>query len=196
MIAESSPFPWFSTARRSTRRLVVVAYWLVALGVFGLIQWKLAFHSNYPVPTWMELLFPLQVIVFLPALLGGVRAGGFVKPFRGVKWAPMQERDDTQTLFGPTRPVINSMTAADIHLDERERRQRDSVHFAAYTCARWFALGLLILEFGAAAAGPEWMMRAGNAAFYLLALVLWSLPQTLILWNEPDVTVPDMEPQQ
>ena len=190
MIAESSPFPWFSTARRRTRRIVVAVYWVVALAFFALIQWKLAFHSSYPVPTWMELLFPLQVILFLPAILGGVRAGGFVKPFRGVRFVPLQERDETQTLFGPPRPVISSMTAADINLDERERRQRDEVHFAAYTSARWLALGLLVAQFAAALAGPEWLTRAGNAAFYLLALVLWSLPQTLILWNEPDMEEP------
>lgn len=188
MIAESSPFPWFSSARRRTRRIVVAVYWIVALGIFGACQWVEIFrHSLQPDA---GLLFPLQVIVFLPALLGGVRAGGMVKPFRGVHFVPLNERDAMQTLFGPPRPLVGSMPASDIDLDERERLQRDSVHFVAYTWARWLALTLVAFQCVIGLASAAWMQRFGAAAFFLLALVLWSLPQTLILWNEPDVEEP------
>lgn len=188
MIADSSPFPWFSTARRRTRRMVVAAYWLVALGTFGVCQWaeffRLERHSG------AGLLFPLQVVVFLPAILGGVRAGGMVKPFNGVHWVPLPDRDYTQTLFGPPRPLLGSMTASDLELDERERQDRNRVHFVAYTSARWMALVLLALQCVAGIASRTWMINFGAAAFFLLALILWSLPQTLILWNEPDVEQP------
>jgi hypothetical protein len=189
MIAESSPFPWFSTARRRTRRIVVAAYWMVALGTFGVCQWAQFFRPGHN--SGADLLFPVQIIVFLPAILGGVRAGGMVKPFGGVHFAPIYEREDMQTLFGPPRPLVGSMAASNAELDEREQRQRDSVHFAAYTSARWTALVLLALQCVAGLFSPVLMSRFGSAAFLLLALVLWSLPQTLILWNEPD-----MEAQQ
>jgi hypothetical protein len=189
MIAESSPFPWFSTARRRTRRIVVAGYWIVAFVIFVVCQWAELFRSHHP--SGIQLLFPLEVIVFLPAILGGVRAGGMVKPFRGVHFAPMNERNDTQTLFGPPRPLMGTMSASDAILDERERRQRDNVHFAAYSSARWLALILLAFQCAIGLASTAWMQRFGAAAFFLLALVLWSLPQTLILWNEPD-----MEKQQ
>jgi len=188
MIAESSPFPWFSTARRRTRRLIVVAYWIVALCVFGIVQWKEVLRPGHL--DGLGLLFPLQAIIFLPAILGGVRAGGMVKPFRGVHWAPSQQHDETQTLFGPRRPVVNSMTAADLELDERDLRERDRMHFYAYTIARWLILLFLALQVGAVFLSPDWLLRAGDAAFFLLALVIWSLPQSMILWTEPDMEQP------
>jgi hypothetical protein len=188
MIAESSPFPWFSTARRRTRRIIVAAYWLVALGIVGVCQWAQYFRPGHnPVG---GLIFPLQILVFLPAILGGVRAGGMVKPFSGVHFVPLYDRDATQTLFGPPRPLIGSMPASDAVLDEREQLQRDSVHFAAYTSARWLAFIFLLLQCAAGLVSPAWMSRFGAAAFLLLALVLWSLPQTLILWTEPDIEEP------
>ena len=188
MIAESSPFPWFSTARRRTRRLIVVAYWIVALCVFGIVQWKEVLLPGHLGA--LGLLFPLQAIVFLPAILGGVRAGGIVKPFRGARWVPPPQRDETQTLFGPPRPLIGSMTAADLELDERDLRDRDRAHFLAFTVARWMALVLLAVQLGAGLISSAWLLGAGNAAFFLLALVIWSLPQSMILWTEPDMEQP------
>ena len=185
MIAESSPFPWFSTVRRRTRRLVVAVYWALVLGLFGVYQWALAYRASHF--GGQDLLFPLYLVVFLPAILGGVRAGGIVKPFNGVHWVPLPDRDQTQTLFGPPTPLLGSMAAGDLELDERERQDRNRVHFVAYTMARWLALGLLVVQLGASFAGTAWLMRIGNAAFFLLALVLWSLPQSLILWTEPDM---------
>jgi hypothetical protein len=185
MIVESSPFIWFSTARRNTRRLIVALYWAIVLSLFGISQWCDVFrpgHMHAP-----DLLFPLYLIAFLPAILGGVRAGGMVKPFRGTHWVPLPERDYTQTLFGANRPLIGTMTSADLSLDERDLRDRDRVHFFAYTASRWLALVLLAAQSCAGLVSPVWMLRAGSAAFFLLTIVLWSLPQTLILWTEPDM---------
>lgn len=185
MIAESSPFPWFSTARCGTRRIVLAAYWMVALGTFGVCQWAEFFRIDHH--SGAGLLLPLQIVVFLPAILGGVRVGGMVKPFNGVHWVPLPDRDYTQTLFGPRRPLLGSMTESDLELDERERQDRNRVHFVAYTSARWMALVLLALQCALGIASRTWMIHFGAAAFFLLALVLWSLPQTLILWTEPDM---------
>ena len=185
MISESSPLVWFSTTRRRTRRIAVVVYWIAVLGFFGAIQWIEIFRPSHM--HGIGLLVPLQTIVCLPAILGGVRAGGMVKPFRGTHWVALPDRDAPQTLFGPRRPLMGSATAADLELDERDVRDRDRAHFLAYTASRWLVLLLLGVQLCAGLWSPAWLLYAGNASFFLLALVLWSLPQSMILWTEPDM---------
>ncbi|MGC9225420.1 MAG: hypothetical protein ACP5E2_16020 [Terracidiphilus sp.] len=60
MIAESSPIPWFSTASRRTRRIVVVAYWVVAVILLGIMQWAEAFRPGRL--SDLSLLFPLYAL--------------------------------------------------------------------------------------------------------------------------------------
>jgi hypothetical protein len=45
-----------------------------------------------------------------------------------------------------------------------------------------FAVYALLSTFNA-----RWLAQVGSLFFFLLTLVLWSLPQTLILWTEPDM---------
>ena len=188
MIAESSPFPWFSTARRRTRRIVVAVYWLVFFGLFGRYEWKLAFLSSHIRAELM--LLPMYLIVLLPGILGGVRLGGIVKPFGKVRWIPpLYETNGTLTLF--KRPQkLGSFSAQDMTLDERDVNDRDRVHYFAYTASRWLALALLFAQIGAGLASSVWLQRIGAASFVLLAMVLWSLPQSIILWTESDVEEP------
>ncbi len=185
MIVESSPFPWFSCTRRRTRRIVVAVYWVIVLSIFGLYQWVVSLHPSgfYG----LALLFPLQLIVFLPAILGGVRAGGIVKPFGKVRLLPM---DDTFTRLNPNQPLMGNISAAEMTLDERDEWDRDRVHYFAYTASRWLVLALAVVQVVAGLAGPQWLLRIGAASFILIALVLWSLPQSIILWTEPDMEEP------
>lgn len=180
MISESAQPFGLSMARRSTRRALVVGYWLLIALFFVLYEWataKALTRGRIGQP-----LLPLQVLFFLPALLGGVRMGGAVKPFRGVHWVPLQEREETQTLFGKPDAQL-----AEADLDERETGQRDRVHFLAYTVSRWLVLGLMIVYCAVSAWNPAASQRFGAACFYLVALTLWSLPQSMILWTEPDM---------
>ena len=85
----------------------------------------------------------------------------------------------------PARPGIDYGP-----LDEREMNERDRVHFVAYTLARWIALFLFAAYALLGAIHVSWFSQLGPFFFFLLTLVLWSLPQTLILWTEPD-----MEPE-
>jgi hypothetical protein len=82
----------------------------------------------------------------------------------------------------PTRPGIDYGP-----LDERETDERDHVHYVAYTLARWLALFLFVLYGLLGAIHVPWFGHVGPFFFLLLTLVLWSLPQTLILWTEPDM---------
>jgi hypothetical protein len=171
----------FSIARRHTRRALVIGYWcwLVAL------CFAFALHrARHGAEVW-RVLVVFQFLFAGTAVLGGVRAGGFVKPFRGVRWYALG--GGTQTLFGKPNRFVGSPDPTEITLDERETFQRDRVHFAAYTLARWFAL-LLFAAYGLLGAlNVEWFSWIGPFFFLLLTLTLWSLPQTLILWNEPDM---------
>jgi len=171
-----------SLALRTTRRWLVVGYWLLVALLFVLMELdeSKALRRGHG----LQPLFPLQVLVFVPALLGGVKVGGPVKPFRGAHWVPQLERQEIQTLFSKKEPILQ-----DADLDERETLQRDRVHFFAYTAARWMAIGLLAIFCLVAAWNPAWSVRFGSASFYLLVLTLWSLPQSILLWTEPDMEV-------
>ncbi|MDR3793668.1 MAG: hypothetical protein P4L03_09845 [Terracidiphilus sp.] len=184
MISESYRSLGFSIRRRRTRRVVVVVYWALLVGCLVVLQWADTTKPSHN--GFMHLLFPLQLLIFLPALLGGVRNGGMVKPFRGVHFVPLQERDDTQTLFGKADAQFVGNDP-----DERETCERDRIHFLAYTAARWMVLILLVVLLAVycllGADSTVWTTRLGAGFFYLVALTLWSLPQSLILWTEPDM---------
>jgi hypothetical protein len=182
MISESIRPLGFSMAKRRTRRWLVVGYWVLIVALYALMQRADTVNPRHI--DFFHLFYPLQLLIFLPALLGGVRHGGLVKHFRGIHFVPLQERDDTQTLFGKADPQI-----ADADLDERETRERDRIHFLAYTAARWMVLALLVvlLVVLLCTDSTVWITRLSAAFFYLVALTLWSLPQSLILWTDPDM---------
>jgi len=126
-------------------------------------------------------------VVNLGAFLGGVRSGGTVKPYGGIHSGLFPNRSEVQELFGRARPVAGGDAAGNSDLDEREIRVRDRVHFVAYTVSRWFALLLFAAYALLSTLNVSWLARIGPLFFFLLALMLWSLPQTLILWTEPDM---------
>jgi hypothetical protein len=160
--------------------MLVIGYWCFV--VFACFAFLL--HQAHHGVEDMGLLFMIQTFLFLPALLGGVRGGGLVKPFRGVHWVPMQEGGGVQTLL---RPANGPAILQDISLDERETHERDRVHFNAYTVARWFALLLFVIYGLLGAMHVAWFSRVGPFFLFLLTLTLWSLPQSIILWTEPDM---------
>ena len=170
----------FSVARRSSRRALVTAYGcflVAACYAFLRHQARHGFDDR-------SVLFAIQFLFFLTALLGGIRAGGVVKPFRGVHWVPLLERGNPQSLFKTAdSPAIQQNTS----LDERETFERDRVHFLAYTLTRWLALLLFALYGLIGFFHTEWLSQAGPFFFFLLTPTIWSLPQTIILWSEPDM---------
>jgi hypothetical protein len=178
----------FLVGSRSRRRMLVVGYGcFLAFLCFAFLRYQTR-HGSEDMGLW----FVFQLLAVLPGLLGGVRGGGLVKPFRGVHWVPMQEQGGVQTLLKPANgPAI----LQDISLDEREMHERDRVHFVAYTLARWFALLLFVIYGVLGALQVSWFGRVGPFFLFLLTVTLWSLPQSIILWTEPDMTEPEMEQQ-
>jgi len=169
-----------SIAARSTRRTLVVAYWCF-VAVFSCAFLP---RGNF---NWFGVLLAVQLLIQIPIWLGGVRAGGMVKPFRGIHWVPLQEREHVQSVS-----LLSGSPARgeDASLDERETGLRDRMHFLAYTLARWFALLLFGLYCLTAVVHPAWLGQAGPFFLFLLTVTLWSLPQSLILWTEPDMEEP------
>lgn len=185
MIADTrKTWGWSINSRRSRRQLVV-GYWIfVLILTAAFLRFGIVHHGVFANP-WM-----LYILIFLPPLLGGVRAGGAVKPFRGLRWAPLNDRDGTQTVFGKPQPIVLNSIGSDFELDERETHERDRVHFLAYTAARWGALAMLALTVIASTLRAEWLVWMTPTFLFLLVLTLWSLPQSIILWTEPDVEEP------
>lgn len=157
--AEDNPLG-ISIARRRTRRLVVMAYAaLMAFGVFAILV-RGDFRS-------LGIVGP--VFFMLPLMLGGVKQAGMVKPFRTAEAGSVQ-------LFKREKP-----------LDEREMDERDRIHFQAHTITRWLAAVLFFTFTFCVQSLPAALPRIGTTFLFLLALSLWSLPQCMILWTEPDM---------
>jgi hypothetical protein len=179
-----------SVARRNTRRVIVVLYWSF-LVVFS---WGFMHHHAHQGFDNLLTFNDLLLAALLPALLGGVRAGGPVKPFRGVHWIPWATDWNDYSFksfyeIPDTKSLLRRASTSDVYtpLDERETRLRDRVHFLAYTLARWLALLILAVYLLFAAIDQAWIARLGPMIVFMLTLTLWSLPQTMILWTEPNV---------
>lgn len=121
-----------------------------------------------------DLLMLLGVFSGITGLLGGVRALGPVKLFASLR-IPFRN------------PAPRDGEEQAPWLDEREQNERNRIHFHAYVVVRWLALLLLIAYAALGSLGVSWFNRIGPVAVLLLALVLWVLPQLLILWTEPDL---------
>jgi hypothetical protein len=183
VISATNRWLGISFMRRRTRRWVVAAYW-VWVAYFSFLVLRKEFGVG--VDGVGALLLVLMVVTF-PAILGGVRSGGAVKPFRGLRWIRPMSRSDFIGLFEQPLAVSGNLDQSDDDLDEREKRLRDRVHFLSHTLSRWFALLLFAVLIGLNVNDPTVTARVGPVFLFLLSLVLWSLPQSLILWNEPDI---------
>jgi hypothetical protein len=189
MISADSTLFGHSLARRRTRRWLVVAFWGGLVPVLGMGFHELFFiaRGSFGLNT---LNFALLAIFWITILLGGVRAGGWVKPFR----SQTKVRNILQPLFAKPKPTQSELIAQELAMDERESFQRDHIHFVAYSIARTITLFLFAFYCILGFWKQELLRQTGPLLFFLLTLTLWSLPQTLILWTEPDLE-PEAEPE-
>jgi hypothetical protein len=188
MISADSTLFDHSLARRRTRRWLVAAFWggLVPLLYVGFHELFFIARGTFSLNT---LNFALLAIFWITIWLGGVRAGGWVKPFR----AQTKVRNILQSLFAKPQPTQGELTAQELAMDEREINRRDHIHFVAYSIARIMTLFLFTLYCMLGFWKQELLRQTGPLIFFLLTITLWSLPQTLILWTEPDLE-PEAEP--
>lgn len=162
-----------------SRRAVVLGYYLtwllILVGCFFLFQ----------TPPTRFLAFFCCVCI-LPSLLGGTGeyATAPVRPFAEYLYRA-RERARREGRVPGIRIV----------LDEQDRAARDRAHYLAYRTFNWIILLLAI-------AVTDWVIRLPyqqrSDAILLIAAVAivlhFSLPQTILLWTEPDVEPEPADP--
>jgi hypothetical protein len=179
MISVDEKFFGISIAQRRTRRAFVIGVGCATVLCGWVFLHEAASHRDRGLG--LLALLALQLILQLPRFLGGFRSGGMVRPFLVVKPAPEQ----VQSLFGSHKEF-----GQDAPLDERETGERDRIHFLAYRIALKFALMMFLILFVLSDTSFQWMIRLAPVFFFALTMILLGLPQTIILWTEPD-----MEPE-
>ena len=155
---------------RRRRRAVVAAYYVLLLALLSVGLYKQRF---------LGYVFVIQTFT-LGGFFGGIRAGGPVKPYS--ESVPDPDKSPIQELnLNGSRPL--GLRAL---LDEREIHQRDHAHYTAYRllCVV-LCVGTVIFLFGVNLAPKFFANNASNLLWTLTVFVL-SLPQSVILWTEPE----------
>jgi hypothetical protein len=177
-----------SMAQQSRRRiLVAIIYCILGSILVG----------SYVFGTWRTISpYVIWPVIFACRLfLGGYAYGGVVKPFNGK--APNRFEAPPPLLalkLRVYRPLPGDGSSL-FRNDEREMSQRDRAHYLAYQ-----AIGISLIVPWAAASllgDPKlfgWNPASINhlcAALLLAVLTLFlTLPQSILLWTEPDMEEP------
>lgn len=182
-----------SMAQQSRRRaLVAIIYFvlaalLIASYVFG------SGRAASPYVIW-------AVIFACRLFLGGYAPGGIVKPFNGK--APRESAAPPPLLALKLRVYqpFSGLNDEAFRNDERELGQRDRAHYRAYQI---IGLSLVVPWFvstfssGFNLFGVVWNPVTVNhvcATLLLAILTLFlTLPQSILLWTEPDLSEPGRE---
>lgn len=156
-----------SLRRRKNRRWLVAGYWTVVLSSLASLHWSPAFQmlllGRFPVHGWVQALAPIFT---------GLLFGYLTTCLGGVSGRGMLPEWD-----GP--------------FDERDIRLINAAHFEAYRVFRMVITPIAIAL--AVVFGTVWSpyQRLAAPLLLLLWLLVFSLPQSLILWFEPDMETPN-----
>jgi hypothetical protein len=167
--------------RQKARRRYVAILWCIMMLLFcASLLSEIRNRTNaIQTPMLVEMAFCMSLV------LGGVSAGGMVKSFRGLQPLPLpEEKSQLQPLF---EAAASAQSPAPAHLDERETRLRDRAHYTAYAVARWLTLALFSIYAALFVFHVAWANRIVPSFFFLLTWTVWGLPQSIILWSEPDM---------
>jgi hypothetical protein len=166
-------------ARRRTRRWLVIGFWTLALSLILPISPRIGPGGTIlGLPSWWSIYFFVALIGFL----GGNRDGGAVRAFEGR--TPDKSKMANDTFMTPEDIAERKRRESEIRLDERDVNLRNAAHYKAYSALRWIIF--LVFPF-TAAPPPREPLFLRPFLLLTLFLVVWSLPQTLILWSEPDM---------
>ena len=172
---------------RRNRRRLVVGYWISVLFVliFGsVICWREALSLTR---WWVGPVIGLAIGTLI-TFLGGVGSVGPIPNFDGdttppPKWAPLAIVDSSiRRLKHETRKNV-----AEYPLDERDLRLRNAAHYEAYRLLREFVVPIAGAIFVALLVSPSRYKLLAAPIILFFVLVIYNLPQTLILWWEPDM---------
>jgi hypothetical protein len=170
-----------STAPRRNRRLMVVTYWLLAVAVIAIMVFGIGKNGAWLF--WRSPALFFGVVTGLSGLLGGRDRNGLVRRF-----PPSREPSPEDWSFmTPEDIAVKQQERAAVRWDERETTLLNAYQSTAY---KWLSMAsypmlfvLILLEL------PQMTEFAPlrEPLLWLALIVIWSLPQTLILWNEPDI---------
>lgn len=155
--------------RRAVRRRFVVGYYLcvIVLGVF----WG---HALYEDSRFVAIFIP--VLYAISIAMGGVKAGGPVRPFS--KFYDTSEQLPVSVIAGPRRGAAS--------VDQRDTMVRDHAHYAAYSATRALGLVCTLVIVAVFVLDRHWLLPVMAFLLYPAFALLMSLPQAILLWTEPD----------
>lgn len=176
---------------RRNRRILVVCYWIA---VVMILAGGAAVYLRDPEiygSTWMTIVV-LLVYSLVPLLLGGDEGIGPIGDFAGdpppPRWTLLWAVDRLRS----RRKRAPGDRLFDRCFDERDQRVRDRAHYLAYQILRPIpiAAACLFLTAPATLEAHSLIRRYGLLLVLLVILfsiVFWTLPQSIILWTEPDM---------
>ena len=177
---------------RTARRRIVVIYYAATLA-FGYCAWDFLLHGMARTG-WSGFVtgffpgFLLSWLALSPGLLGGVHAGGLVRPFsprygRTAYNAPLTE------LFLVARHRHDDDHAP---ADERDIAVRDHAHYLALSVIRLVVLLLAVVVWSTTLLRVRWLPGVAALGCYALLILAMTLPQAILIWTEPDPE-PDLQ---
>ena len=159
-----------SLRSRFRRRAIVAIYYGYLVLLAAIACWK---HKFLPYALITQTLN-------LGAFFGGIRSGGPVKPYSD--FTPEAGYSGVQELN-----LAGIRTSAKLKaLDEREVEQRNEAHYTAYRILRWTICIVTALFLIGIAIAPKPVINSARVILWFLTIFVLSLPQSVILWTEPE----------
>ncbi len=176
-----------SMARRTNRRwLVLLTYAFTAAVIAGSIAMA---HVIAAISGPSFLRSTMILLAWLPVFVVQILIPGSGR-YRGIfgRFVPEQTFSfyipAVQTL-GVTRSVNQSTLP---QVDEREKSVRNFAYFLAFKIVAWYSLVFLVTCVASIAGREDGMPRAVTAVAAIpIVVMLFTLPQAIILWSEPDL---------
>jgi len=175
---------------RARRRVLVSSIYATLLILIGCVAWLSRTTDALHLGGICLVCFTLMVNRFL---LGGYAHGGLIHPFSNQ--APAQTTMPPPYILLGLYLHLSDPSDRDWRNDERELQLRDHAHYQAYQIIAtvlailWLSTGWSNKINGLLTA---WLHVPAGAALYLFALsaalLAITLPQAILLWNEPDMS--------
>lgn len=176
-----------SIRSRRNRRRLVIGYWLTVLIVMAAAAYAVSLDPGM-LQHWWILCAIGGLYGAALTFLGGYGQIGPMPDLSGdrtpaPRWVPIEAAD---ALLSRRARTLHP-EAPTVPLDERDIQLRDAAHFQAYRVTREWLLPLLIAAFVVFQYIYSHAQLIAIPVYALLILVIYNLPQTLILWTEPDM---------
>jgi hypothetical protein len=173
---------------RARRRMLVTGIYATLLILIAAVAWSSHYTASWQLGGVYLVFFTL---LLNRVLLGGYARGGLIRNF-----------NNREPYTRPTPPLylllslhlrLSSASDMDWRNDERELHLRDRAHYLAYQVIACL-MAVVWLSTGWSAATAHllaWLHISTTGVLYLLALatvlLAITLPQSILLWNEPDM---------